>query len=235
MPIPIIGSLKLARGQKNGLISIFCLGAFVIAASIVRMVMLRSSARTQDPTWGSLEALVWTEIEANTSVICCCLPALRVPLMHLWHRLRGVDRSPTPTIDGPPRMTYDNAWTGPNRSHAFASRGLSRPQPSHQSHFSKGRTRLSHGKSSQSNSSGSRTRDTWYDRMLGTTGKEKDEVSRTGSEDELTRLSENDSTAPRLPLGAIYKTTDLHVSTQDLHRASTDPESGRRLSQRDAY
>ncbi|KAI7378358.1 hypothetical protein KC336_g19401, partial [Hortaea werneckii] len=73
LPIPLIRSLKLRREQKTGVISIFAFGAFVIAASIVRMVELRQSAHTNDPTWGSMIALIWTEVEANTSVIICCL------------------------------------------------------------------------------------------------------------------------------------------------------------------
>ncbi|RMZ03711.1 hypothetical protein D0860_06696 [Hortaea werneckii] len=100
LPIPLIRSLKLRREQKTGVISIFAFGAFVIAASIVRMVELRQSAHTNDPTWGSMIALIWTEVEANTSVIICCLPALRMPLLNLWHRAQGrTSRSRTSTTN----------------------------------------------------------------------------------------------------------------------------------------
>lgn len=81
LPIPLIQTLQMKKQAKAGLIAIFGLGAFTIAASVVRMAMLRNSAKsTQDPTWGSLNGLMWTEIEANTAVICCCLPALKALL-----------------------------------------------------------------------------------------------------------------------------------------------------------
>lgn len=234
MPIPLIRTLKLARGQKTGLISIFCLGAFVIAASIVRMVMLRSSAGSHDPTWGSMIALIWTEIEANTSVIVCCLPALRVPFLNLWHKLRGGKRSATPTVDGLARPMYENAWTGPHHSQAAAAHQPTKPQRSHQSHNVRASVSGSHGKSAHSHSSVSRTGDTWYDKVLQSLSKEKDsDQSRTSSQDELSRAEA--AMPPRLELGAIYKTTDVHVSTSDLRRAEEEEEEeeggGRRQKQ----
>lgn len=81
----------MAKKTKVGLASVFALGAFTIAASIVRMVMLRKSAQAiaVDPTWGSMPALIWTEIEANTAVICCTLPALRQLAVSIWRAVLG--------------------------------------------------------------------------------------------------------------------------------------------------
>ncbi|EME45489.1 hypothetical protein DOTSEDRAFT_110929, partial [Dothistroma septosporum NZE10] len=77
LPIPQISTLKMKQRTRAGLVAVFALGVFTIAASIARMVLLKGSANSTDPTWGSTPALMWTEIEANTAVICCCLPALR--------------------------------------------------------------------------------------------------------------------------------------------------------------
>lgn len=91
LPIPLISTLQMAKRTKIGLASVFALGAFTIAASIVRMVMLRKSAQAiaVDPTWGSMPALIWTEIEANTAVICCTLPALRQLAVRIWRAVVG--------------------------------------------------------------------------------------------------------------------------------------------------
>ena len=91
LPIPLISTLHMAKKTKVGLASVFALGAFTIAASIVRMVMLRKSAQAiaVDPTWGSMPALIWTEIEANTAVICCTLPALRQLAVRIWRAVLG--------------------------------------------------------------------------------------------------------------------------------------------------
>ncbi|CAK3881388.1 hypothetical protein DOTSEDRAFT_110929 [Lecanosticta acicola] len=98
LPLPLIRTLQMAKRTKIGLASVFALGAFTIAASIVRMVELHSSAQAiaHDPTWGSMPALIWTEIEANTAVICCTLPALRQLAVRTWRTLRGKKGPETP-------------------------------------------------------------------------------------------------------------------------------------------
>ncbi|PNS21754.1 hypothetical protein CAC42_1608 [Sphaceloma murrayae] len=89
MPVPVIRTLQIPGSRKLGLISVFALGAFTCAASIVRMTTLSGSSRSNDPSYGSYDATMWTEIESNTSIICACLPALRAPIIQLWRRVRG--------------------------------------------------------------------------------------------------------------------------------------------------
>ncbi|PSK34149.1 hypothetical protein B9Z65_8475 [Elsinoe australis] len=89
MPVPMIRTLQIPGSRKWGLISVFALGAFTCAASIVRMTTLAASSKSNDPTYGSYDATMWTEIESNTSIICACLPALRAPIIQLWRRMRG--------------------------------------------------------------------------------------------------------------------------------------------------
>lgn len=203
LPIPMIRTLKLAKGQKTGLISIFSLGAFVIAASIVRMVMLRSSAKTTDPTWGSMEALIWTEIEANTSVVCCCLPALRVPFINLWRRIRGGGHRP----DTPPQMMraqHDYTWDGPHQPTTAV--GPSRPAPTYQPKDK------SQSPSDASRSLGSKTVDSWYERILQSLSREKEVViAHNSSQEDM--VEAEDGTPSKMEIGAIYKRTDVHVST----------------------
>lgn len=223
LPMPMIRTLKLARGQRTGLISIFSLGAFVIAASIVRMVMLRGSAKTTDPTWGSMEALVWTEIEGNTSVIICCLPALRIPVLNLWHWMRGNDHRP-PT---PPQMVRaqreEYAWSGPNQGTAEAHHGPTRPSRSYQP--------KSKSKSRNSRSSGSKTAESWYERVLQSINRREKEapppssLSRNDSNEEMMQREADVPSPAAMEDGMIYKRTDVHVSTTRL-RTDSEPTEG---------
>ncbi|KAF4553062.1 Hypothetical protein D9617_8g050750 [Elsinoe fawcettii] len=95
MPVPVINTLQIPGSRKLGLISVFALGAFTCAASIMRMTTLAASSKSNDPSYGSYDATMWTEIESNTSIICACLPALRAPIIQLWRRMRGKNQNTT--------------------------------------------------------------------------------------------------------------------------------------------
>ncbi|KAK0291078.1 hypothetical protein LTR35_001799 [Friedmanniomyces endolithicus] len=230
MPIPLIRTLKLARGQKTGLISIFCLGAFVIAAAVVRMVMLRDSAGSTDPTWGSTIALYWTEIEANTSVICCCLPALRVPFLNLWRRVREGKRSQSASHLVSPRQTPPSVWSGPQQSQPSVTHYPTKPQHVYQNDPGSNLS-ASKGMSMPSNSS-SMADQKWLGRALHPT---KNAFLRGISQDDLSRVEYElpDGLPQRLELGAIYKTTDLYMSTQTVRPGSAPAEEQRQTSLHD--
>lgn len=136
LPIPLIQTLQMKKQAKAGLIAIFGLGAFTIAASVVRMAMLRDSARsTQDPTWGSLNGLMWTEIEANTAVICCCLPALKSLLSKGLKFLLGKAHLTTPENSENPRsqtqglVHREEATAQPNAAYVCGNRSQARYSP----------------------------------------------------------------------------------------------------------
>ncbi|KAI7187531.1 hypothetical protein KC363_g5933 [Hortaea werneckii] len=240
LPIPLIRSLKLRREQKTGVFSIFAFGAFVIAASIVRMVELRQSAHTSDPTWGSMIALIWTEVEANTSVIICCLPALRMPLLDLWHRVQGKASrsraSPTNGTSTTERSARGAAWDGRQHGRRMVDIGGSEQYKLSQDAHHGVRTNItaSNVRSDDlqpTNSPGFRniSEQTWYDKVMAVMNQNEEltpagnDVSRSSSIDELSRTEA--AIPPRLELGAIYKTTDVHVST--------DPNAARKKMQRD--
>ncbi|KAK5137846.1 hypothetical protein LTR08_006614 [Meristemomyces frigidus] len=208
MPVPLIRSLKLRGGQKTGLVSIFALGAFVIVASIVRMVMLYASADTADPSWGSTVALTWTEIEANTSVIVCCMPALRVPFLNLWRNIQGGQGSTTPiSSDRPTDQRYPGAYAGPHRNSAIVAHSIDKPQKSHQSRDYNSGLHGSEGTHAS----------TLYDKMFSSLNTRKQgSQSRNSSQDELARGEAG--LLPGMELGAIYKTTDVHITSQNVRR-----------------
>ena len=58
----------------------------VIGTSIARGSTLKTSAKSVDQTLGSYESTVWTTVEANTAIICACLPSFKRPLKALYVR-----------------------------------------------------------------------------------------------------------------------------------------------------
>lgn len=87
MPMPVLARLKLNLARKIGVMLIFALGLFVCITSILRMHAMAESVSTNDPTWGSFDALLWSAIEADCGIICACLPFLKYPLRKLLPKL----------------------------------------------------------------------------------------------------------------------------------------------------
>lgn len=52
----------------------------VCITSVLRMTTLSASSKSEDLTAGRLNSTIWTTIEANTGIICACLPMLKAPL-----------------------------------------------------------------------------------------------------------------------------------------------------------
>ncbi|KAH8702074.1 hypothetical protein BGW36DRAFT_372151 [Talaromyces proteolyticus] len=87
LPMPLLARLQLNLVRKVGVMLMFALGLFVCVTSIIRINALVQSVATDDPTWGSWEALLWSAIEANCGIICACLPFLKHPLKQLVPKL----------------------------------------------------------------------------------------------------------------------------------------------------
>ncbi|MCJ1464379.1 hypothetical protein MMC07_002992 [Pseudocyphellaria aurata] len=87
LPMPVINSLHLPRRQRIGLMMVFALGGFVCVTSILRMTTLEAGSKAKDQLHGTLVSTVWTTIEANTGIICACLPMLKTPLSKIFPRI----------------------------------------------------------------------------------------------------------------------------------------------------
>ena len=59
----------------------------VCITSIFRVTTLQPSSTSPDQIYGTLISTIWTTIEANTGIICACLPMLKKPLTMLFPRL----------------------------------------------------------------------------------------------------------------------------------------------------
>ncbi|KAL9134164.1 MAG: hypothetical protein Q9175_004658 [Cornicularia normoerica] len=87
LPMPVIRSLQLPQRQRLGLIVVFALGGFVCITSILRMTTLKTGSKAKDQLYGTVNSTIWTTIEANTAIVCACLPMLKSPLAALFPRL----------------------------------------------------------------------------------------------------------------------------------------------------
>ena len=59
----------------------------VCITSILRMSTLKTGSKATDITYGTLNSTIWTTIEANTAIICACLPMLKAPLAAMFPSL----------------------------------------------------------------------------------------------------------------------------------------------------
>jgi len=90
----------------------------VCITSILRMTTLNASSKSLDQTYGTLNSTIWTTIEANTGIICACLPMLKAPLTALFPNLF-------------PRGTYEGSYSdGSNGPRHQGGRSSDRNSPS---------------------------------------------------------------------------------------------------------
>ncbi|KAK1993927.1 hypothetical protein LX36DRAFT_752035 [Colletotrichum falcatum] len=83
LPIPYVLSLQMPRPQKVALLGVFLLGTFVTAISIYRLrLILKVDLKSPDITWNFCDSIIWTNVEANTAIVCACLPSLK-PLLSI--------------------------------------------------------------------------------------------------------------------------------------------------------
>ncbi|MCJ1469421.1 hypothetical protein MMC07_008054 [Pseudocyphellaria aurata] len=103
LPIHEVMKLQLPRREKLGLLLVFLLGAFVCVTSIVRVIAVANSTKNKaDTTWSFISRSTWTLLEANTGIICACLPTLKKPITMLFPRMfrgssKGSSSTPRPS------------------------------------------------------------------------------------------------------------------------------------------
>lgn len=89
LPIPQILKLHLSWRTKLELIAVFMMGSFVCATTIIRTTTLARSAKAGDPTWTPVPATVWSVVEANTGIICACLPMIKGLVFAIFPAMRS--------------------------------------------------------------------------------------------------------------------------------------------------
>ncbi|KAI3529947.1 hypothetical protein CSPX01_15170 [Colletotrichum filicis] len=87
LPIPLLGRLRLRRGEKLALVISFTLGLLTCAVSVMRIAYLPGSFDMVYMTYDGISIILWSVVELSCAVICCCIPTLR-PLVE--RRQRGL-------------------------------------------------------------------------------------------------------------------------------------------------
>ncbi|KAI1116958.1 hypothetical protein F5Y14DRAFT_12413 [Nemania sp. NC0429] len=85
LPLPIIWNLQASRNKKWSLSFLFLLGAFVVVASIFRIVAV-NQIDPHDFTFTNVGGGLWSAVEVQVGFICANLPAVR-PLLFKWFKI----------------------------------------------------------------------------------------------------------------------------------------------------
>ncbi|KXL48063.1 MAG: hypothetical protein FE78DRAFT_181591 [Acidomyces sp. 'richmondensis'] len=77
-PLPIVRALNVPKRTKLALMIVLGLGGFTCIVSILRLEALYAVTHTTDQFYNNGQVATWSVVEANTGIICSCLPTLRV-------------------------------------------------------------------------------------------------------------------------------------------------------------
>ncbi|CAN9310169.1 unnamed protein product [Alternaria alternata] len=93
LPLFEVFNLQLSWRKKLSVAVMFCVGTFVTVISILRLRSLVNFAASANPTWDQADVINWSNIEISIGIICACLPALRVILVHLFPKVLGTTKA----------------------------------------------------------------------------------------------------------------------------------------------
>ncbi|KAH7094750.1 hypothetical protein FB567DRAFT_586104 [Paraphoma chrysanthemicola] len=86
LPLGELLQLQLSKKRKLGVMAIFVVGTFTWIISIIKIWAISSFAESMNTTWNDVPGDYWSVMEANVSVICVCMPALRRSAIRQWRR-----------------------------------------------------------------------------------------------------------------------------------------------------
>ncbi|WQF86961.1 hypothetical protein CDEST_11975 [Colletotrichum destructivum] len=127
MPIPLLRTVPLPLKQKIVLMATFGLGFFTCAISVVRITTLKQASTSDDRTYDSVIAGIWSITELSCGIICVCVPTLRPLIGGQKSRVRP----PTwlrPNIDQSTDTELHTQSGGSISSQKRRSRVISTPQ-----------------------------------------------------------------------------------------------------------
>ncbi|CZT14894.1 uncharacterized protein RCC_12259 [Ramularia collo-cygni] len=111
LPIHVLTKMKLPYTKKAGLSAVFLVGFLVTICSLIRLQYASLAVKTKNPTWDLHPIGTWSLIEANFSVVVCCMPALTGLIQRTWTKSFG-----TPPQMGYSMVSGDEAWQERSRS-----------------------------------------------------------------------------------------------------------------------
>ncbi|TDZ16005.1 Satratoxin biosynthesis SC1 cluster protein 4 [Colletotrichum orbiculare MAFF 240422] len=216
LPLPAIGNLKLAKGQKLVLLGIFCLGFFTCTISFIRIRFLHLA---EDFTWENVESAGWSVGELCSGLLCACLPTFR-PLVS-----RFIPALSSRLTKSSRYQNYGGFSTGGKTANASRLRDVElgvAPTHAHGPNtYTKRRTESSDSKAD----------------LYGTASYD---FSPTGSPREGglpiqgLKQDEYESSSERVPSPIVFRQSTGHAVDYDPPRVETRIETGRKLSVKEA-
>ncbi|KAI7210535.1 hypothetical protein KC333_g8179 [Hortaea werneckii] len=88
LPFPKLLKLEVSGRKKVGICLTFVLGLFVTICSAVRLQYLVRWGDSKNPTSDYNPIAIWSAVEGNVSIICCCLPAMAGPIKKSLQKIR---------------------------------------------------------------------------------------------------------------------------------------------------
>ncbi|KAI7348839.1 hypothetical protein KC320_g6410 [Hortaea werneckii] len=88
LPFPKLIKLEVSGRKKVGICLTFVLGLFVTICSAVRLQYLVRWGDSKNPTWDYNPIAIWSAVEGDVSIICCCLPAMAGPIKKALQKMR---------------------------------------------------------------------------------------------------------------------------------------------------
>jgi hypothetical protein len=85
IPLPYIFTLKAPMYHKILIALMLIFGSFACFVTIIRLTKV-ITVDLEDPTWGTVDLMIWTGMEVYSAVICCCLPTLRPLIKFVWKK-----------------------------------------------------------------------------------------------------------------------------------------------------
>ncbi|CRK21462.1 hypothetical protein BN1723_012405 [Verticillium longisporum] len=130
LPLPQLLRLNVSRRTKAGVIFMFSLGIFILVTSCIRLRYIIVFARSSNPTWDYVDALIWSGTEISVSMIVVSLPAIRLLLSKIVPGLFSTIASRTGWSFKTTRQT-----DGQNQSsQRFSRRDALRPEAAESEH-----------------------------------------------------------------------------------------------------
>ncbi|KAH8732661.1 hypothetical protein GQ44DRAFT_639142 [Phaeosphaeriaceae sp. PMI808] len=124
LPLYEVFKLQLSWRKKISVAIMFFVGTFITVISALRLHSLVNFAASNNPTYDQTEVIRWSNIEINVGIICACLPAVRVILVHMFPSILGSTRGTTQ----PNYADYGNRSQGMGAGASAIRNGLSRKQ-----------------------------------------------------------------------------------------------------------
>ncbi|KAH7397235.1 hypothetical protein BKA66DRAFT_408993 [Pyrenochaeta sp. MPI-SDFR-AT-0127] len=88
LPLRHLARLNMNLKRKLMVMAMFSVGIIVIFTSAIRLYSLVHFANSQNITWDYVEAGYWSLIEIDVSIVCGCMPALRLLISRTWPKIK---------------------------------------------------------------------------------------------------------------------------------------------------